>query len=140
MYGIEEIKKILPHREPFLLIDKIIEVVDGEKAVAQKNVTYNEYFFSGHFPDNPVMPGVLILEALAQTGAFAILKEKTFNGKTAYFGDLKNVKFKKVVVPGDVLILETKITKIKGNIGIGEGIAYVDGKVAAKATMTFAIK
>ncbi len=140
MYNINDIKKILPHREPFLLIDKVIELEKGVKAVAVKNVSYNEYFFRGHFPDNPVMPGVLILEALAQTGAFAILSEEKFSGKTAYFGSMKSVKFKKMVVPGDTLRLETEIVKIKGSIGIGKATAYVEDKIAAKATMTFAIK
>ena len=140
MYNINDIKKILPHREPFLLIDKVIELEKGVKAVAVKNVSYNEYFFRGHFPDNPVMPGVLILEALAQTGAFAILNEEKFSGKTAYFGSMKSVKFKKMVVPGDTLRLETEIVKIKGSIGIGKATAYVEDKIAAKATMTFAIK
>lgn len=140
MYNINDIKNTLPHREPFLLIDKVLELEEGVRAVAIKNVTYNEYFFKGHFPGNPVMPGVLILESLAQTGAFALLKKKEFKGKTVYFGGLKNVKFKRIVEPGDTLRLETKINKIKGNIGIGDGIAYVDNEIAAKGTLTFAIK
>src|SRR6056297_1077015 len=140
MYNINDIKKILPHREPFLLIDKVIELEKGVKAVAVKNVSYNEYFFRGHFPDNPVMPGVLILEALAQTGAFAILNEEKFKGKVAYFGGMKNVKFKKMVVPGDTLRLVTEIVKIKGSIGKGKATAYVEEKIVAKAEMTFAIK
>ncbi len=140
MYDINEIKKVIPHREPFLLIDRIIELEKGKKAVAVKSVSYNEYFFRGHFPDNPVMPGVLILEALAQTGAFALLSEEKFKGKVAYFGGMKNVKFKKMVVPGDTLRLVTEIVKIKGSIGIGKATAYVEEKIVAKAEMTFAIK
>ncbi|MFO7887066.1 MAG: 3-hydroxyacyl-ACP dehydratase FabZ [Eubacteriales bacterium] len=140
MYDINEIKKVIPHREPFLLIDRVIELEKGKKAVAIKSVSYNEYFFRGHFPDNPVMPGVLILEALAQTGAFALLSEEKFKGKIAYFGGMKSVKFKKMVIPGDTLKLVTEIVKIKGSIGIGEATAYVEGKIAAKAIMTFAIK
>ncbi len=140
MYDINEIKKVIPHREPFLLIDRVIELEKGKKAVALKSVSYNEYFFRGHFPDNPVMPGVLILEALAQTGAFALLNEEKFKGKTVYFGGMKSVKFKKMVIPGDTLRLVTEIVKIKGSIGIGEATAYVEDKIAAKATMTFAIK
>jgi len=140
MYDINKIKEGIPHREPFLLIDRVIELEKGKKAVALKSVSYNEYFFRGHFPDNPVMPGVLILEALAQTGAFALLSEDRFKGKTVYFGGMKSVKFKKMVLPGDTLRLVTEIVKIKGSIGIGEATAYVDNKIAAKATMTFAIK
>jgi len=140
MYDINKIKEVIPHREPFLLIDRVIELEKGKKAVALKSVSYNEYFFRGHFPDNPVMPGVLILEALAQTGAFALLSEDRFKGKTVYFGGMKSVKFKKMVLPGDTLRLVTEIVKIKGSIGIGEATAYVENKIAAKATMTFAIK
>src|SRR6056297_1758841 len=133
MYDINEIKKVIPHREPFLLIDRVVELEKGKKAVALKSVSYNEYFFRGHFPDNPVMPGVLILEALAQTGAFALLSEDRFKGKTVYFGGMKNVKFKKMVIPGDTLRLVTEIVKIKGSIGKGKATAYVEEKIVAKA-------
>ena len=134
-----EIMEILPHRAPFLLIDTVEEMVPGVKAVAKKNVTFNEPFFTGHFPGNPVMPGVLIVEALAQTGAVAILSQDEWKGKTAYFAGINNAKFKQKVVPGDTLILETEIVKVKGPIGVGQATAYVDGKVACKAELTFAI-
>ena len=135
---INEIKEILPHRYPFLLIDKVISM-EGNKIVAIKNVTMNEYFFQGHFPVEPVMPGVLIVEALAQAGAVALLKREEFKGKIAYFGGINNAKFRKKVVPGDILTLEVELTKIRGVAGIGKGIAYVDGKKACEAELTFMI-
>ena len=106
MLDITEIKKIIPHRYPMLLIDRVEELIPGEKAVAKRNVTINEELFNGHFPGNPVMPGVLIVEALAQTGAVALLSLPEFKGKTAYFGGIKSAKFRKVVRPGDSLRLE----------------------------------
>ena len=136
---IKEIMDIIPHRQPFLLIDTVEELEPGVRAVAKKNVTFNEPFFAGHFPGNPVMPGVLIIEALAQTGAVAILSQPEWKGKTAYFAGINSAKFKQKVLPGDTLTLETKIIKVKGPIGVGEAIAYVDGKVACKAELTFAI-
>ena len=135
----QEILQILPHRQPFLLIDTVEELVPGERVVAKKNVSYNEPYFAGHFPGEPVMPGVLIIEALAQTGAVAILSQPEWKGKTAYFAGINKAKFKKKVVPGDTLRLETKIIKIKGPIGIGEATAYVDDKLACSAELTFAI-
>ena len=137
--NINEIMEILPHRHPFLLIDAVDEMEVGVKAVARKNVTFNEPFFTGHFPGNPVMPGVLIVEALAQTGAVAILSDEKWKGKTAYFAGINSAKFKKKVVPGDVLRLETEIIKIKGPIGIGKAVAYVGDSVACQAELTFAI-
>lgn len=137
--NINEIMEILPHRHPFLLIDAVDEMDVGVKAVARKNVTFNEPFFTGHFPGNPVMPGVLIVEALAQTGAVAILSDEKWKGKTAYFAGINSAKFKKKVVPGDVLRLETEIIKIKGPIGIGKAVAYVGDSVACQAELTFAI-
>ncbi len=139
MLDITEIKKIIPHRYPMLLIDRVEELIPGEKAVAKRNVTINEELFNGHFPGNPVMPGVLIVEALAQTGAVAILSMEENKGKNALFGGIDKMKFKKMVVPGDVLKLEVKIIKKKGPVGVGEAIATVDGKVAAKGELTFAI-
>ncbi len=136
----KEIQKIIPHRYPMLLIDKIIELTEGEMAVGIKNVTFNEEFFQGHFPGNPVMPGVLIIEALAQTGAVAILTLDKFKGKTVYFGGIKSAKFKRKVCPGDTLKLVTKISKLKGSFGIGEAIAYVDDEVAAEAELIFAVE
>ena len=118
MLGIKEIQEIIPHRHPFLLIDCVEELEPGVGAVGYKSVTYNEPFFAGHFPQEPVMPGVLIVEALAQTGAVAILSLEENKGKTAYFGGMNNVKFKKKVVPGDRLRLECKIIKRKGSIRV----------------------
>lgn len=135
----KEIMEIIPHRQPFMLLDTIEELEPGTKAVARKCVSYNEPFFAGHFPQEPVMPGVLIIEALAQAGAVAILSVPENKGKTAYFAAINSAKFKGKVVPGDVLTLETEIIKIKGPIGIGSAKAYVDGKLVTQAELTFAI-
>ena len=132
--------EILPHRHPFLLIDTIEELEPGVRAVGRKNVTFNEPYFAGHFPGNPVMPGVLIMEALAQTGAVAILSLPEHRGKTAYFAGIDKAKFKQMVRPGDTLELETTIICSKGPVGVGEAIATVNGKLAAKAELTFALK
>ena len=129
--------EIIPHRYPFLLIDTIEELKAGVSAVAKKCVTVNEPFFTGHFPGNPIMPGVLIVEALAQTGAVAMLSLPENRGKLALFGGIKNARFKGKVVPGDVLKLETVITKTKGPVGTGVGKAYVDGKLVAEGEITF---
>ena len=139
MLNKEEIKKIIPQREPFLMIDEVEGYIPGESAVAYKNVSEDEYYFKGHFPGNPIMPGVLIVESLAQTGAVAILSMEENQGKNALFGGIDKLRFKKQVVPGDRLKLEVRIIKKKGPIGIGEAIATVDGKVAAKGELTFAI-
>ena len=139
MLGIKEIQEILPHRHPFLLIDCIEEVEPGVGAVGYKSVTYNEPFFAGHFPQEPVMPGVLIIEALAQTGAVAILSQEEHKGKIAYFGGSNRAKFKKKVVPGDKLRLECRIIKQKGPGGVGQAVATVDGKVAVSAELTFMV-
>ncbi len=139
MLNIQQIMEIIPQRPPFLLIDRVEEYVPGESAVAYKNVTINEPFFQGHFPGNPIMPGVLMIEALAQTGAVAILSQESSKGKNALFGGVDKLKFKRQVVPGDVLKLEVKIIKQKGPVGVGEAIATVDGKVAVKGELTFAI-
>lgn len=136
---ITQIMEILPHRQPFLLIDAVEELEPGVRAVARKCVSYNEPYFNGHFSAEPVMPGVLIIEALAQTGAVAILSVEENRGKTAYFAGIQSAKFKKKVVPGDVLTLQTEIIKQKGPIGIGKAIATVDGKIACVAELTFAI-
>jgi len=138
-FGVKEIQKIIPHRYPFLLIDKVTYMESGKKVTAYKNVTMNEYFFQGHFPEEPVMPGVLIIEALAQAGAVAILSQENFRGKIAFFGGINKAKFRKKVVPGDTLRLEVEIVKIKGPAGIGNAVAYVDDKKAAEAEIMFMI-
>ena len=139
IYTTQELMEILPHRHPFLLIDTIEELEPGKRAVGKKCVTFSEPYFAGHFPGNPVMPGVLIIEALAQTGAAAILSLPENKGKTAYFAGIDKAKFKQMVRPGDVLTLETQILRTKGPIGVGEAVATVDGKLVAKAELTFAI-
>lgn len=139
MLNQEQIKKIIPQREPFLMIDEVENYVPGESCTAYKKVRKEEYYFKGHFPGNPIMPGVLIVESLAQTGAVAILSMEENKGKNALFGGIDKLRFKKQVVPGDTLKLEVKIIKRKGPIGIGEAIATVDGKVATKGELTFAI-
>ena len=139
MLSKEEIKRIIPQREPFLMIDEVEEYISGEMAIAYKNVNESEWYFKGHFPGNPIMPGVLITEALAQTGAVAILSLEENKGKNALFGGIDKMKFKKMVTPGDRLKLEVRIIKKKGPIGVGEGIATVNGDVVAKGELTFAI-
>lgn len=137
--GIKEIEEIIPHRHPFLLIDRIDELEPGVRAEGIKNVTFKEDFFAGHFPEEPVMPGVLIVEALAQVGAVAILSVEENKGKTAFFGGMDKVKFRRKVVPGDALHLECEIIKQKGPIGVGRAVATVDGKTAVSADMTFVV-
>lgn len=137
--NIKEIQEIIPHRHPFLLIDQIEDYEPGKFAVGYKCVTYREDFFKGHFPEKPVMPGVLIIEALAQVGAVAILSIPENQGKIAFFGGISKCRFKGMVVPGDKLKLETKIIKRKGPLGVGEAVASVDGKVVASAELTFMV-
>lgn len=139
MLTIEEIKEIIPHRYPMLLIDRVEELEAGKSIKAKKNVSVNEPFFQGHFPHEPVMPGVLIVEAMAQAGAVALLSMEEFKGKTAYFGGIDKTKFRKKVVPGDTLVLEVELTKVRSSAGCGKGIAYVDGKKVAEAELTFMI-
>ena len=139
--GIKEIQEIIPHRHPFLLIDFIDELEPGVRAVGYKSITFNEPQFNGHFPGQPVMPGVLMIEALAQVGAVAILSLPENKGKTAFFGSINNVKFKQMVLPGDRLKLECEIIKRKGPIGVGKAVATnAEGKIAVSAELTFAIQ
>ena len=131
--------ELLPHRQPFLLLDTVEELEPGKRAVARKCVTYNEPFFNGHFPQEPVMPGVLIIEAMAQTGAVAVLSLPEYRGKTGYLGGIRSARFRGKVVPGDVLVLEVEMIRQKGPVGIGAAKAMVDGKIVAEAELTFAI-
>ncbi|MEO2506238.1 3-hydroxyacyl-ACP dehydratase FabZ [Clostridium paraputrificum] len=139
MMDINEIKEILPHRYPFLLVDRVTEVVEGKSIKGYKNVTINDQFFQGHFPEKPIMPGVLILEALAQLGAVSILSMDEFKGKIPMFAGTDKVKWRKPVVPGDRLDLSCEIIKLRGPIGIGKAVATVDGKKVCEAEIMFAI-
>lgn len=134
-----QIAQILPHRYPFALVDRVLDYEPGQWAIGRKCVTMNEGFFQGHFPGQPVMPGVLILEALAQVGAVAALTEPGSEGKLALFGGVKNARFKQQVQPGDVLDLRCELISRRGPIGIGKATARVDGKLAATAELTFAL-
>ncbi len=135
--NVKQIMEIIPHRYPMLLVDRVEELEPGVRAVGYKNVTMNEPFLQGHFPGNPIMPGVLQIEAMAQLGAITLLCMDKFKGKTPLFGGIKAAKFRGMVVPGDVLKLEVEILKIKGPAGIGKGIASVDGKKVAEVQLTF---
>jgi 3-hydroxyacyl-[acyl-carrier-protein] dehydratase len=137
---INEIKKIIPHRYPFLLVDRILEVEEGKKAVGIKNVTANEQFFQGHFPDYPVMPGVLIVEALAQVGAVAMLSLPDYKGKIAFFAGIDGLRFRRQVVPGDQLKLEVELIKLKARVGKAKGKATVDGELVCEGEFMFAIQ
>lgn len=136
---VTDVMEIIPNRFPILYIDRVEELIPGEHVVCKKNVTFNEHFFQGHFPGEPVMPGVLIVEALAQAGSIPLLQLESFRGKTAYLGGLNNVKFRKKVTPGDVLTLQVDIVKLKEFAGIGKAQAFVDGKKVCEAELTFII-
>ncbi|WP_341285810.1 3-hydroxyacyl-ACP dehydratase FabZ [Priestia megaterium] len=140
MLDISEIKEILPHRYPFLLVDRIIEVEEGVRAVGIKNVTANEEFFNGHFPEYPVMPGVLIVEALAQVCGVIMLSKDENKGKLGLFAGIDNCRFKKQVVPGDQLKLEVEITRARGSFAKARATATVDGEIACEADITFALQ
>ena len=137
MLNSNQIQEIIPHRYPFLLVDRIIELEVGVKAVGIKNVSVNEPFFQGHFPQEHIMPGVLIIEAMAQVGAVAILSLPQYQGKIAYFAGIKEAKFRRKVIPGDTLRLEITLVTLRGSFGIGEAKAYVDDQLAVEATLTF---
>lgn len=139
MLDIKEIMSVIPHRSPFLLVDRVEEMEVGKSIKAKKCVSYNEPFFAGHFPQEPVMPGVLIIEALAQAGAVCALSAEENKGKIAFLGGINKAKFRGKVVPGDVLTLEVEMIKIKGPVGVGKGTATVDGKVVASGEITFMI-
>lgn len=139
MLDINQIKEIIPHRYPFLLIDKIVEVEEGKRAIGLKNVTANEPFFNGHFPNYPVMPGVLIVEALAQVGAVAMLKKEENRGRIAFFTGIDNCRFKKQVKPGDQLHLEVEMIRVRGTMGKGKGVATVDGELVCEVEIMFAL-
>lgn len=140
IFSIEEITIILPHRYPFLFVDKVEIQEEGKKGIGYKNVTMNEYYFQGHFPEKPVMPGVIIIETMAQVGAVILLSKEEFRGRIPYFAGINKFRFKKVVKPGDTLRMEVEITKLRGTVGIGEGKAYVGDEVAAEGEFMFAIE
>jgi 3-hydroxyacyl-[acyl-carrier-protein] dehydratase len=139
-FGREGIEQILPHREPFLLIDEVVELRPGARVVARKTVRPDEWYLAGHFPGRPVMPGVLIVEALAQTGAVAVLSETANRGKLALFAGIDNLRFKRIVEPGDELELTCDLDRVRGPIGRGKATARVAGELAARGTLTFAVE
>jgi 3-hydroxyacyl-[acyl-carrier-protein] dehydratase len=134
------IEAILPHREPFLLIDEVLELEPGERVVARKRVREDEWYLRGHFPGRPVMPGVLIVEAMAQTGAVAVLSEEENRGRIALFAGIDETRFKRIVEPGDELELECTLEQVRGPVGKGKARATVDGQLAARGTLTFAVE
>ena len=139
MIEINEIKQMLPHRYPFLLVDRVLELVPNERVVAIKNVTANESFFNGHFPSRPVMPGVLIIEAMAQAAGLVMLSQAEHQGKIPYFTGIDNARFRRAIVPGDQLVLEIEVLRLKGNVGKVKALAKVEGQIATEAELMFVI-
>jgi 3-hydroxyacyl-[acyl-carrier-protein] dehydratase len=135
-----EIEEILPHREPFLLLDEVVELEPGSRVVARKRVRPDEWYLAGHFPGRPIMPGVLIVEAMAQAGAVAVLSEEENRGRLALFAGIDGVRFKRLVQPGDELELVCELERVRGPIGKGRASAHVDGELAARGTLTFAVE
>jgi 3-hydroxyacyl-[acyl-carrier-protein] dehydratase len=140
LVNIEEIMKIIPHRYPFLFVDRVEIHEEGTKGIGYKNVTMNEYYFQGHFPGKPVMPGVIIIEAMAQVGSVILLSKDDFKGRIPYFAGINKFRFKKIVKPGDQLRIEVEITKLRASIGVGQGKAYVGDDIAAEGEFMFAIE
>src|ERR671933_1600850 len=138
--GRAEIESILPHRDPFLLIDEVLELEPGHRVVARKRVREDEWYLAGHFPGRPVMPGVLIVEAMAQTGAVAVLAEEQNRGRVALFAGIDDTRFKRIVEPGDELELSCELQQVRGPIGRGKARATVDGQLAARGVLTFAVE
>ena len=138
--GRDEIEAILPHREPFLLIDEVLELEPGERVVARKTVRPDEWYLAGHFPGRPIMPGVLIVEAMAQTGAVAVLTQEENKGRLALFAGIDDVRFKRIVEPGDELVFECRIESVRGPIGKGKATAHVGEELAARGMLTFAVE
>lgn len=139
-FGRAEIESILPHREPFLLIDEVVEFAPGQRVVAKKRVREDEWYLAGHFPGRPVMPGVLIVEAMAQTGAVAVLSQEENRGRIAYFAGIDDCRFKRIVEPGDELELTCELERVRGPIGRGRAQARVGEELAARGTLTFAVE
>ncbi len=139
-FGIEKIKEIIPHRDPFLFLDEVLDIKPGEKILAKKEIKKDEFWVKGHFPNFAVCPGVLIVEMLAQAGAVCVLALPENKGKTAFFGGIKNARFKKQILPGDVVFLDVLMKRLIGDVGIGQAKAIVDEKIAVLAEITFALK
>ena len=136
----QQIEEIIPHRDPFMLIDEVVEMELGKRIVARKHIKEDEFWFKGHFPEQPVVPGVLLIEMLAQAGAVAMLSMDEHKGKIGFLGGVDKAKFRRMVVPGDTVTLEAEIIKVKGPVGIAKAIASVDGQTAVSAEISFVLK
>lgn len=139
MIDINDIKKILPHRYPFLLVDRVLELVPNQRVVALKNVTVNESFFNGHFPGKPVMPGVLIIESMAQAAGLVMLSQEEHKGKVPYFTGIDNARFRRPIVPGDQIIIEVDVLKVRGSVGRVKAVAKIDNQIATEAELMFVL-